>query len=292
MSAEPEDRRFGLDESGRAEDDVPVCLIGPAVFQVWEPSSEALDAHEVHERQIHRADLLRQLLGSVKERGREPVRPVVRVRVLAVGQVASNHLAELAVEEKFTHEAVEQRREPADGRHGDKATGSHHASGFFENQDPVGVLAQVVKRAEDQHDIEAVIGKRQPAGIGNLRRQTSAGQPTHRHVDVPGSDIEEMHAIAVREQPIGMHSGAPADIENPGGRSRQMPTKDLPGSHQFERGQPCRQPVLFEARLVVRDHVGDVGFHRPHGKAALTWGPDELSGWATAVRQAGVADYT
>ena len=102
MSAEPEDRRFRLDESGRAEDDVPVCRIGPAVLQVWEPSGEAFDADEVDERQVHRADLLRQLLGSVEERSREPVRPVLRVRVPAVGQVTSNDLAELPVEEKFT----------------------------------------------------------------------------------------------------------------------------------------------------------------------------------------------
>ena len=83
------------------------------------------------------------------------------------------------------------------------------------------MLVQVVERSEDQHDIEAVIGERQPAGIGNLRRQTSAGQPTHCLVDVPRGDVEEVHAIAVGQQPIGMYSGAPADVENPGGRSRR-----------------------------------------------------------------------
>jgi hypothetical protein len=46
-----------------------------------------------------------------------------------------------------------------------------------------------------------------------------------------------------------------------------MPTKDLLGPYQFERGQPSRQSILLDARLIVRNHIGDVAFHRHHGKA-------------------------
>lgn len=39
-------------------------------------------------------------------------------------------VTELGVEEELTHEAVEQRGEPADGRNGDQSVGSGDASGF------------------------------------------------------------------------------------------------------------------------------------------------------------------
>jgi hypothetical protein len=61
-----------------------------------------------------------------------------------------------------------------------------------------------------------------------------------------------------------------------------MPTKDLLGPYQFERGQPSRQSMLLDARLIVRNHIGDVAFHRHHGKAVPARKPGKFRTTNTA----------
>jgi hypothetical protein len=61
-----------------------------------------------------------------------------------------------------------------------------------------------------------------------------------------------------------------------------MPTKDLLGPYQFERGQPSRQSILLDARLIVRNHVADVAFHRHHGKAVPARKPGKFRATNTA----------
>jgi hypothetical protein len=60
---------------------------------VWEPSCEALDADQFREQETGRADLVRELLGAMEERGREPVRPALWVCVPVIRQVALDEAA-------------------------------------------------------------------------------------------------------------------------------------------------------------------------------------------------------
>jgi hypothetical protein len=220
VTTESEQGRLGLDESCGTEDDVSVGLVRPALLKVWEPSCETLYADDFGQHEAGRGDLVRELLGAMEERSREPVRPVPWVRVPPIGQVALNDVSELRVEQVPTRETVEQRGESADGRNGDQAVGSYDSSGFLENSEAVGELLQVVERPEHEYDIEAVIWDGQPARISYVRRQASVAQDTQRLANMARRDVEEMHAIALREEPVGMHSGPSADIEDLCGWSR------------------------------------------------------------------------
>jgi hypothetical protein len=229
VSAEPQQGRLGLDESCHAEDDVSVGLVRPALLELWKPSCETLDPDEFGEHEAGRADLVRELLGAVEEPGREPVRPVLRVCVPAIGRSRRTMSRNSGSKQVLTHEAVEQRGESADCRNGDKALGSNDPAGFPESSDAVSLFVQVVEGAEHEHDIEAVIRERQPARITNLGCQAWVAQAAQRLVDMAGCDVEEMHAMAAREQPHGVHSSPSADIEDLRGRCRKVPTNDLLG---------------------------------------------------------------
>lgn len=239
VCAESEDGRLGFDESDCTEDDLAVGLVRPATVEVAEPSHQPFDPDQIDKRQSGRGDLLRELFRAVEERRREPVGPVLRVRVAAVGEVAPHDLTELGVEEELTREAVEQRGEPADGRDGDHATRPDDAPGFLEDSDAVGLFVQVVERAEDEHDVEAAAGERQPARVAYLRGEPSVAQAVQRLGDMAWGDIDEGDGMAVRQQPVGVHPGPAADVEDECGRGRQMPTKDLLGPYQLELGKPA-----------------------------------------------------
>ncbi len=91
------------------------------------------------------------------------------------------------------------------------------------------------------------------------------------------SDIDEVHVIALRKQPLGMDAGSAADIEDARGRCWKMPTKDLLCPYELQSGQPARQPILLEARFVVRDHISDVAFHGHHGRGVPPEGSDDFA---------------
>jgi len=107
------------------------------------------------------------------------------------------------------------------------------------------------------------------SGVTYVRGQATITQAGQCLAHMARGDIEEMHGIAVCEEPPRVHAGAPADIEDTNGWWGQMPTKDLLGANQLESGQPTRQSVLLEVRLVVRYHLGDVALHDHHRRGRL-----------------------
>jgi len=160
MSAEPEQARLGLDSPRGTEDDISVRVVGPSLFEMWEPAGQTFDADELHEFQASRRDLVRELVGMVEVRSREPVRVLPGIHVAAIDEVTFDDVTEARVEEELPYEAVEQRCEPADGCNGDEAVGLDDAAGLGESREAIRLLGQVIQRSEKEHHIEAVVGER------------------------------------------------------------------------------------------------------------------------------------
>ena len=80
-------------------------------------------------------------------------------------------------------------------------------------------LLKVVERTENEHDIDTLVGKRQLARITDLGRQSPPSEASQGLIDMARSDVDEMHDVALRQQPIGVHTGAPTDIEDTTRRS-------------------------------------------------------------------------
>lgn len=92
-----------------------------------EPPGQTFDAHQVHHLEPGTGDLLSELLRIVEVGGREPVLPIVRVAMLAFGQIALDDGLKVRVEEEATGQAIEQGCEFADGRDSDHPTRPDHA---------------------------------------------------------------------------------------------------------------------------------------------------------------------
>jgi hypothetical protein len=86
--------------------------------------------------------------------------------------------------------------------------------------DPIVSFLKVVERAENEHDIDRLVGKRQSARITDLGRQSPRSEASGGLIDMARRDVDEMHPVALRQQPIGMHTSAPTDIEDTTRRSR------------------------------------------------------------------------
>jgi hypothetical protein len=120
----------------------------------------------------------------------------------------------------------------------------------------------VVEGPEQQHGIGAGVGAAERPGIADLGGQPAAAQIGDRLLDVPGRQVDQVHLVAVVQQPRGVHPGGAADIEHPGGRRWQVPSEDVPRAHQLQLAEPAAEAILLPLRLVVPDDVGQVVVHR------------------------------
>jgi hypothetical protein len=99
MGAEPKQRRLGLHDAGGPQDQLPILGVLPAPAELREPARQALDPDDLEDLEVGVLDLGPELLGMVEEGGREPVRPALRVAVLALVQVAFHDRTKLRVEQ-------------------------------------------------------------------------------------------------------------------------------------------------------------------------------------------------
>jgi hypothetical protein len=135
----------------------------------------------------------------VEERGREPVGPPPRVAVLALTQVPLHDRTELRVEQELAGQAVEQGGEPGDGGGDDDPAGTDDPGRLPQGTDPVGPLAEVVERAQEQDGVDTRPGGGEvadvqdpPGGRGRCRRTTSrvrssSSCPSPRLIRCPSS---------------------------------------------------------------------------------------------------------
>jgi hypothetical protein len=109
----------------------------------------------------------------------------------------------------------------------------------------------VVERTQEQHGIEAVIERRQGAGIAHFGHHTLRSELAVRQVDMALAGIDNADLVAVIGKPAGMHTGAPANVKDPGGWWRQVAAEHYLGSEQLELAEARSDAELFPGAFVV-----------------------------------------
>ena len=128
--------------------------------------------------------------------------------------------------------------------------------------DALVAINQVIKRAEEKHDVKAGVGCSEAARVAELRGHTECTEIGTRLLDVPRGEIDDLHSMAVGREPLGVHARRAADVEDVGRRRREVAAEDLLGAHQLEPAE-SEGDAIFLANLVsVMTDDGIVG-HDP-----------------------------
>jgi len=169
--------------------------------------------------------------------------------------------------------AVEQRREARDARGEHHASGPHDPAGFGERADPVLPLEEVVERPAQQHEIDGRVRVLQPTGITERRRERCRERTATlaRLLHVTGNWVDDVHPVAVGREPLGVHAGSAADVEDPPGRlAIEVAADELLCAEELDPAGASPQSLVFgsRARRVVPEHVVVehwmvTGSHRP-----------------------------
>ena len=112
---------------------------------------------------------------------------------------------------------------------------------------------------------------------------STGAEPFPRARDVTGHDVDQVHPVAVGEQPLGVHPRRATDVEHARCR-RHVPTHDLLHPRVLEASDAAAQPeVLVEAGLVVlvdraRCRLGHRVTIRRAGHLQVASAPSERSG--------------
>ncbi len=104
--------------------------------------------------------------------------------MLTIGQILIDDPSECRIEQEAAGEAVEQGGEPADGGHGDEAAGADDTDGFLQGLAALGVAGQVIEGAEEQNDVERVVGELEVPGIADVCRDPPGSEFTSHHLHV------------------------------------------------------------------------------------------------------------
>ncbi|WTP05121.1 hypothetical protein OG719_26065 [Microbispora hainanensis] len=105
-------------------------------------------------------------------------------------------------------------RVAADRGGGHQPAGAHHAARLGQGGDPVGAVGQVIERAQQQDRVGARVRQGQVACVAQPRGHARQGPGP---LDVERDRVEQFDLVAVGDQPLGVHPGAAADVEHPGG---------------------------------------------------------------------------
>ena len=119
--------------------------------------------------------------------------------------------------------------------------------------DTIGAFGEVIQGTEKQHRVVCVRRSVDTAGVADLGGESLVVTETlQRLLDVGGHRVDEMHLMAVGEQPFGVDAGAAADVENAQRRVREVPSDDLLRAQQLELTHPLSESdVLIDSLLVV-----------------------------------------
>ena len=215
MRAQPEQCRLRFNGAARKQDRLASSLVVPSRREVRRPTRKTFQANDLKHLEARFLRLGPQLVGVMEERSREPVRPVLRVAVLAVVQVSFDHVAELWVKQESSGETVEQRRKARDRGRKDVTARANDTSSLGEGEDAVAPVGEVIERAKDQHGVVAGLGKGQVPGISDVSGDTTAGRPELAGGDnVVGYGVDDVHVMPVLRQPGGVDSLGTTDIED------------------------------------------------------------------------------
>lgn len=128
--------------------------------------------------EVRLAKLARQIVGMMKKRGREIIRALRRIAVLAVEQVLPQDRNVGGIFDQSARQAVDQRGKARIGRGEDDATALDSAWPLAQRTEPLAGVGQAMQRGEKQDGIGAGLGEFQPTGVTKRRgceRGTGAG---------------------------------------------------------------------------------------------------------------------
>jgi hypothetical protein len=111
---------------------------------------------------------------------------------------------------------------------------------------------QVREHVVVEHDVEGGVRLRQPARVAEFRRHAFQ---RGRVLDVHRHRVHDVYAIPERGEPLRVHTGRAADVQDRRGRRRQMREQDLFRPFELEHSRAGMQPGPLDAPGVVLDET-------------------------------------
>ena len=256
MGAQPEQRRLRFNSAAGKQDRLAISLVIPSRREVRRPTGKTLHANDRKHLEASFLRLDRQLLGAMEERSREPVRPVLRVAVLAVVQVSFDHVAELWVKQESSGETVEQGRKARDRCSEDVTPGPDDTSSLGEGEHAVTPVGEVVERTEHEHRVVAGLGKGEMSGIADVSDDMTGGRPELAGGgNVVRYGVDDMDVMAVLGQPGRVDSLGTTDIEDVERPTWEVPADHFPCPNELELCEAVRDAPSFIDRVVVAEDL-------------------------------------
>ena len=170
-----------------------------------------------------------------------------RVAVLALAQVALDDVLEARLEQEAPRQAVEQRREPRDRGSEHRSLRPHDPPGLGERGQAVLALGQVVQGTEEQDRVEGRRLGAEPARVADLGRDAAGPRPRRLQDpgDLDGYGVDHVDPMPVLGQPLRVHTGRAADVEDAQRPGRQVAAHDLTRTQQLELAEPVSDALAF-----------------------------------------------
>jgi hypothetical protein len=140
----------------------------PLSFKLTEPAGETFDPDKIENLKPGTVDLYPEFFGFVHICRRKPVVAIVRIAVLAFGKIALNNSAEIRIKQKSLCQAIEEGGEPAYRSNCNETRPTDHASRLSKGLVPFGATGEVVHRAKEQDDVEAIVVLIELSGVTNF----------------------------------------------------------------------------------------------------------------------------
>lgn len=255
MARGTEHGRIAFDQARRRQESLAPCRVGPACIEVGHHEAGTFDVEDRHVTESRLGELLGQVVGTVEVRHGEQALdlPAEDARRHRVPHPAGDVGLVDAVE---ADQEIEQRRMAADGGGEENARRTQDASCLPQRPDAIGTGHEVVERAELQDRIEAVIPLVERSGVAQhcLHARTAGG----RLFDVERDGIDQSDGMSRRGEPIGVHAGTAAHVEDAQRTGRKVTEDEFLGAFELEgtRREGAGQPVDLGATLVVLEDGG------------------------------------
>jgi RNA polymerase sigma-70 factor, ECF subfamily len=264
VRAQTKELRDAFDGADRVEHESTPHLGREEFLQVGNGEREPLDADEVdgfEPRGTYLGSKLPRSVGIAGERpfaqGRHPA------GTLDVMDQVEDHRFFLMY--PFDEETVEAWRPPGDGRHEHDATWLNDPRRFAERCDPVCTPRQMIKRAEQQHDIDGCIGQieRPCVRCGRVDMNTFSRRVRPRLLDVQRYDITVMDLIPEPREPDRVPARPAADVGHRGRRWRKPSSEDLYRPFELHDAERSIQAFSLVSAVVIGENLGVVRLDRP-----------------------------
>lgn len=234
MAAQSQHRGFALNGARCIEDGFPSILGIPSLTEMAQPSGEAFETDQLDDFEAGLFEFAPKLLWIMEKGRREPMRAIIWIAVLALGEIPLDDLPELGIEEEPSGQTIEERGKAADRRHRNQPTRHNHAQALAQSLLPVVMVRQVVHRSEHESDIDALVGHREVSCIADLCRYSSRTEIAFDSLNMTRRQVNDVNVVAAFGEPRCVNAGTTANIQYPCGRSWEVTPKDLLGSHELE----------------------------------------------------------